>query len=266
MPRLAANLSTMFRETPFLERFERAAKAGFSAVEFQFAYVFDPADIRSRLIDNGLTAVLFNTPAGDWDRGERGLAALPARRDEYRTGVGQAIDLALELCCTRLHTLAGIVAPGADPEAMRRTYVDNLRFAAQFAAMSGIEMLIEPISEQAMPGYFLSSLAQAADIIDEAGEENLFIQYDLYHRRFEGPDLIAPLETHADTIRHVQIAGWPDRHEPGEGDPGWRGVFEALDLSDYAGFVGCEYFPAGRTEDGLGWARPWLRPAGEGTA
>jgi hydroxypyruvate isomerase len=259
LPRLAANLSTMFTDVPFLDRFERAARAGFDAVEFQFAYVFEPAEIARRLSDTGLTVALFNMPAGDWEHGDRGLACRPARREEFRTGVGQAIDLALDLGCRRLHMLAGAVGPGGDEELLRETYVDNLRYAAQFCAMSGIEVLIEPISRESMPGYFLTGLDMAADLIDEAGEDNVFLQYDLYHRRFVGADLVAPFLKHADAIRHVQIAGWPGRHEPDVGVIDWRGALEALDGAGYAGFVGCEYWPAGRTEDGLGWARPWLR-------
>ncbi|MBX3574639.1 MAG: TIM barrel protein [Mesorhizobium sp.] len=258
MPRLAANLSTMFADAPFLHRFERAAKAGFDAVEFQFAYVFDPAEIAARLSDTGLRLALFNMPAGDWEHGDRGLASRPARREEFRTGVGQAIDLALELGCKRLHMLAGVVTPDDDEDALRQTYVDNLRYAAQFCATAGIEVLIEPISRESFPAYFLSGLDMAADLIDEAGEENVFLQYDLYHRRFVGEDLVAPYLKHADRIRHVQVAGWPGRHEPDVGVLDWPAAFAALDAANYAGFVGCEYWPAGRTEDGLGWARPWL--------
>jgi hydroxypyruvate isomerase len=262
MPRLAANLSTMFTDAPFLDRFGRAAAVGFDAVEFQFAYVFDPAEIRDRLARHDLSLALFNMPAGDWDRGERGLACRAARRDEFRTGVGQAIDLALELGCTRLHMLAGLVAAGDDEEALRATYVDSLRYAAQFCATAGIDVLIEPISRESFPGYFLTGLDMAADLIDEAGEENVFIQYDLYHRRFVGEDLATPYRKHADRIRHVQVAGWPGRHEPDIGVLDYAAAFAALDAAGYAGFVGCEYFPVGVCEDGLGWARPWLgRPA-----
>lgn len=259
MPRLAANLTTMFTEVPFLDRFARAERAGFEAVEFQFPYAFDVADIRARLSDTGLRLVLFNMPPGDWAKGERGMAALPGREDEFRMGVALALDYALELGCTKLHALSGIAPDGVNAETLRRTFVDNLRYAAQFAAMSGVEVLIEPISRQSIPGYYLSSLGMAADMIDEAGEENLFLQYDLYHRRFAGADLAEPYEIHANVIRHVQIAGWPGRHEPDVGELDWRGALEALDLAGYDGFVGCEYTPAGKTEDGLGWARPWLR-------
>jgi len=258
MPRLAANLSTMFGDAPFLDRFARAAKAGFRAVEFQFPYAFEVADIRARLSDSDMQLVLFNTPPGDWDSGERGLAALPGRENGFRDGVARAIDTALDLGCRRLHVMAGLAAPNADAPAMRRTFVDNLRYAAQFAAMSEIEILIEPISAESIPGYFLTSIDQAADILDEAGEENLFIQYDLYHRSFAGPELIGPYQAHAERIRHIQIAGWPGRHEPDIGELAWRETLEELDVMGYDGFVGCEYVPAGRTEDGLGWARPWL--------
>lgn len=257
MPRFAANLSTMFGDAPFLDRFARAAKAGFKAVEFQFPYAFDVNDIRVRLSDADLQLVLFNTPAGDWDQGDRGLAALPGRENEFRDGVARALDAALDLGCRRLHVMAG-VGPDSDHTAMRRTYVENLRYAAQFAAMSEIEILIEPISTDTIPGYFLASMEQAADILDEAGEENLFLQYDLFHRSFVGSELIGPYQDHAERIRHIQIAGWPDRHEPDIGDLAWRETLEELDVLGYDGFVGCEYTPVGRTEDGLGWARQWL--------
>lgn len=258
MPRLAANLSTLFAEVPFLDRFERAARAGFSAVEFQFAYEIDVAEIAARLVDNGLSLALFNTPAGDWERGERGLAASPARVDAFRTGLSQALDRAIDLGCPRVHVLAGLTTGDADARAMREVYIDNLRYAAQFAALSGVEILIEPISRQAIPDYFLSGIDMAADIVDEVGEENLFIQYDLFHQRFEGAELADVFETHTQRIRHVQVAGWPHRHEPDEAAPEWRAAFAALDAAGYAGFVGCEYFPAGKTEQGLAWARPWL--------
>ncbi|MGB3501741.1 MAG: TIM barrel protein [Mesorhizobium sp.] len=258
MPRLSANLSTLFCDVPFLERFDRAAKAGFSAVEFQFPYEWSAADIRARMSDADVRLVLFNMPPGDFANGERGIAALPGRENEFRDGVARALDYALDLGCTRLHAMAGIAPPASDPEAMRRTFVDNLRYAAQFAALSQVEILIEPISHQSIPDYFLSSLDEAADILDEAGEDNLFIQYDLYHRSFTGPELIGPYQAYAERIRHIQIAGWPGRHEPDNGDMAWRETLEELDVVGYAGFVGCEYFPAARTEDGLGWASDWL--------
>ena len=257
MPRLAANLTTMFGEAPFLDRFALAARAGFRAVEFQFPYEFEIADIRDRLADNGLRLVLFNMPPGDWRTGERGIAALPGRESEFRDGLARALDYALDLGCQRLHALAGLT-PDGDAQRLRDTYLANLRYAAQFAGVSEIEVLIEPISRESIPGYFLDDLAMAADIVDEAGEANLFIQYDLVHQRFRGEDLVSPYLDHAQMIRHVQVAGWPDRHEPDAGAPEWRAAFEALDEAGYDGFVGCEYWPAGGTEAGLGWAAQWL--------
>ena len=248
----------MFGEAPFLDRFALAARAGFRAVEFQFPYEFEIADIRDRLADNGLRLVLFNMPPGDWRTGERGIAALPGRESEFRDGVARSLDYALDLGCTRLHALAGLTPDGADAQRMRDTYLANLRYAAQFAGVSEIEVLIEPISRESIPGYFLDDLSMAADIIDEAGEANLFIQYDLFHQRFRGEDLVSPYLDHAQTIRHVQVAGWPHRQEPDAGAPEWRAAFEALDEAGYDGFVGCEYWPAGGTEAGLGWAAQWL--------
>jgi hydroxypyruvate isomerase len=258
MPRLAANLSTMFGDSPFLDRFERAARAGFRAVECQFPYKWSAADIRDRLKDNGLQLVLFNLPPGDWEKGERGLAALPGRQNDFRDGLARALDYALDLGCTRLHAMSGILADKIVPEAMRDVYVDNLRYGAQFAALSQVEILIEPISLETIPGYFMNSLCLAGDVLDETGEDNLFIQYDLYHRSFVGRELIGPYQKYADRIRHIQIAGWPGRHEPDNGELAWRETLEELDVLGYDGFVGCEYLPAGRTEDGLGWARSWL--------
>ncbi len=259
MPRLSANLSTMFGDSPFLDRFERAAKAGFEAVECQFPYKWNAADIRDRLKDNDLQLVLFNLPPGDWEKGERGLAAIPGRETEFRDGVSRALDYALDLGCTKLHAMAGITGEN-NSDSRRQTYVGNLRYATQFAALSQVEILVEPISRETIPGYYLDSLCLAADIVDEAGEDNLFIQYDLYHRSFVGRELVGPYQKNADRIRHIQIAGWPGRHEPDNGELAWRETLEELDVLGYDGFVGCEYVPAGRTEDGLGWAKEWLRP------
>jgi len=260
MVRLAANLSTMFGEVSFLSRFERAAMHGFRAVECQFPYEYAASEIVEQLSDNDLRMVLINAPSGSWAKGERGLAALPGREDEFRSSMALAIDYATDLGCAQVHVMAGVAAPGMNPDAMAHTFVDNLRYAAQFAAMSNVAVLIEPISKEAMPGYFLSGIEQAADLIDEAGVDNLYLQYDLYHRSFAGPELIGTYQAYAELIRHVQIAGWPGRHEPDNGDLAWRETLEELDVLGYDGFVGCEYRPAARTEAGLGWARQWLGP------
>lgn len=263
MPRLAANLSMMFREVPFLERFERARAAGFPAVEFQFPYEHVTAAVRDALHAAGLPLVLFNMPPGDWASGDRGLAILPDRVHAFRNSVEIAIDHAIEFGCRKLHVMAGVGTASVDPALLRRTYVDNLRYAAQFCAGEGIDVLIEPLNATDFPGYFLTSVERAAEIIDEAGEPNLFLQYDLYHQSFAGPDLITPFLAHREMIGHVQIAGFPGRHEPDVGQMDAEGVLAALDAGGYGGFVGCEYVPAGRTEEGLGWARRWLRPAEE---
>lgn len=259
MPRLSANLSTLFGDSPFLDRFGRAAKAGFKAVECQFPYKWRATDIRDRLKDNDLQLVLFNLPPGDWEKGERGLAALPGRESDFRDGLTRALDYALDLGCTRLHALSGIVGGEVDEDVSRMSYIANLRYAAQFASLSQVEVLIEPISQETIPGYFMDSLCLASDVLDESGEDNLFIQYDLYHRSFVGRELIGPYQKHADRIRHIQIAGWPGRHEPDIGELAWRETLEELDVLGYDGFVGCEYIPAGGTEAGLGWARTWLK-------
>lgn len=264
MPRLAANLSTLFTDAPFCERFGRARTAGFSAVEFQFPYAHDKEAVTAALQEAALPLVLFNMPPGDWSAGERGIAVLPDRVHAFRQSVETAIDWAIGLGCRRLHVMAGISPPGVAEETVRRLYIDNLRYAAQFCAGSGIDVLIEPLNERDFPGYFLASVEQAADIIDETGEPNIFLQYDLYHRCFDGADLVSPFLAHRDMIRHVQIAGFPGRHEPDVGQMDFRTVFDALDAAFYEGWIGCEYVPVGRTEAGLGWAAPWLRPTGGG--
>ena len=253
MPRFAANLTMMFTEVPFLDRFEPAAQAGFKAVEFLFPYAFEAGEIQRRLADNGLKLVLHNLPAGDWDAGERGIACHPDRVDEFRAGVGRAIAYAQVLGVRQLNCLAGKAPAGVSDELLRSTFVDNLRFAAHALKAAGLKLLIEPINTFDIPGFYLNRTTQAADILAEVGADNAFIQYDIYHaQRMEG-ELAATLQKHLPRIGHVQLADNPGRNEPGTGEIHYPFLFAHLDRIGYDGWVGCEYKPATTTPAGLGW-------------
>lgn len=246
MPRFAANLSWLFTELPFPDRFGAAARAGFRAVEFLFPYEHSPEDVAGWLCESQLDCVLFNLPPGDWAAGERGIAAMPGREAEFATSLDVALGYARALGVTRLHAMAGI---GGD----RATYIANLRCAAARCAEAEITLLIEPINPRDMPGYHLASLADAVVIIEAVGAPNLKVQADLYHLQITGGDLSTSLRKHAALVGHVQIASVPDRHEPDEGEIDYRHLFGVLDEIGYDGSIGCEYRPRGRTEDGLGW-------------
>jgi hydroxypyruvate isomerase len=253
MLRFAANVSMLFPEAPFLERFALAQRAGFRAVECQFPYEAPAAEIRARLDDLGLAMVLHNLPAGDWAAGERGLACLPQRVDEFRAGVPRAIAYAHALGVTQLNCLAGIAPTGAEARASRRALVDNLRHAARALAAEGLRLLVEPINTFDVPGFFVDRAAQCVALLDEVGEPNVFLQYDAYHvQRTEG-GLAPTLARFLPRIAHVQVADHPGRHEPGTGGIDFEYLFEALERGGYDGWIGCEYKPAGRTEDGLAW-------------
>lgn len=253
MPRFAANLTMMFTERPFPERFGAAARAGFSAVEFLFPYDYPPADVAGWLREHGLENVLFNLPPGDWAAGERGLTAVPGREAEFRAGVARALAYADALGTPRLHTMAGLVPPGASRADCRRVYVENVRYAARALQPSGRTLLLEAINPRDMPGFFLNSQHEAHALRAEIAEPNVKVQMDFYHAQIVDGDLAKTFTANAADIGHVQIAGVPDRHEPDEGEVNFRYVFELLDKAGYDGWVGCEYRPKGRTEDGLGW-------------
>jgi hydroxypyruvate isomerase len=253
MPRFAANLTMLFTEVPFLDRFERAAKAGFDAVEFLFPYAYDAEAIRQRLEIHGLKLVMHNLQAGDWDAGERGIACLPDRVDEFRTGVGQGIEHARALGVGQLNCLAGKAPAGVAEDLLRRTFVENLRYAAHALEKAGLRLLIEPINTFDIPGFYLSRTSQAIGILDEVGADNAFLQYDIYHaQRMEG-ELAATLQKHLARIGHVQLADNPGRNEPGTGEINYPFLFAHLDRIGYGGWIGCEYKPAATTEAGLGW-------------
>lgn len=259
MPRFSANLSLLFTEVPFLERFAAAADAGFSAVECQFPYAWAADDIATALARSKLQLVLHNLPAGAWEQGERGIACHPARIDEFRAGVRQAIEYAQALGCPRLNCLAGLLPAGVSPALAHRTLVDNLRHAAQALADAGLQLLVEPVNHFDMPGFVLNYTAQAAALLDEVGAPNLLIQYDVYHaQRMEG-ELAATLAHHLPRIGHIQIADNPGRHEPGSGEIHYHWLFGHLDRIGYSGWVGCEYRPAAGTLAGLGWCQGYLR-------
>ncbi len=262
MPRFAANLSMLFTEHPFLDRFERAARAGFGAVEFLFPYAHTPGEVAARLKGNRLQCVLHNLPAGDWDAGERGIACLPDRIDEFRDGVARAIEYASALGAPQLNCLAGKAPLGADEKMLRQTFVANLKYAAAELKKAKLKLLIEPINTYDIPGFFLNRTAQALAIMDEAGADNLFLQYDIYHAQRSEGELAATLHKQLARIAHVQIADNPGRNEPGTGEINYPFLFGHLAKIGYAGFIGCEYKPANGTEAGLGWleqARRQLR-------
>jgi hydroxypyruvate isomerase len=255
MPRFAANLTMLFTELPFLDRFEAAAKAGFKAVEFLFPYPYAVAELKDRLTANGLTLVLHNLPAGDWDAGERGIACLPERAGEFREGVAKAIDYGTALGVPQLNCLAGKAPAGVADAVLRETFVGNLRYAAAELKKAGLKLLMEPINTYDIPRFYLNRTAQAIALIDEVGSDNLFVQYDIYHaQRMEG-ELIATMQKHLSRIAHIQLADNPGRNEPGTGEIHYGNVFKALDRMGYTGWIGCEYKPATTTEAGLGWLK-----------
>ncbi|MBI3146512.1 MAG: hydroxypyruvate isomerase family protein [Pseudogulbenkiania sp.] len=257
MPQFAANLTMMYTEHDFLDRFAAAAKDGFHAVEYLFPYDYDAGEITARLREYGLTQALFNLPPGDWAAGERGIAALPGREDEFAESVELALGYAEATGCRRLHAMAGLEPQGADPAAMRATFIASLHLAARRCAAHGITLLIEPINNRDMPGYFLNYQQQAHDIVAEVGEPNLKVQMDWYHCQIMEGDIAMRLRRHFAGVGHVQIAGVPERHEPDTGELNYPYLYALLDELGYDGYVGCEYRPRAGTSAGLGWFQPY---------
>lgn len=253
MPKFAANLSTMYTEHAFLDRFGKAAADGFRGVEFLFPYDFPASDIRARLDEHMLTQVLFNFPPGDWAGGERGIASLPGRQDEFKRGVETALSYAQALAVRRLHIMAGLIHPDQDPARHREVFLENLAYAAHQAAQYGITVLIEPINTRDMPGYFLHHQKEAHAICAELDASNLKVQFDLYHCQIMEGDLATTMRRDIAGIGHMQIAGVPGRHEPDIGEINYPYLFELMDELGYDGWVGCEYRPQAGTSDGLGW-------------
>ena len=258
MPRFAANLSMMYTEVPFLDRFAACARDGFRAVEFLFPYEHPAAEIAARLRDNGLQQVLFNAPPGDFGAGERGIASLPGREPEFRRGIETAIEYAVALGCPRLHVMAGLVRDPAQRETQWATYAERIAWAAQRLAQAGLDTLIEPINTRDIPGYLLNTQAQAHDLRAQIGEPRLKVQMDLYHCQIVEGDVAMKIRRHIDGVGHVQIAGVPQRHEPDLGELHHPYLFSVLDEVGYTGWIGCEYRPRAGTSAGLGWIRPWL--------
>ena len=258
MPKFAANLSMLYGEHDFLDRFAAAAKDGFQGVEYLFPYAFEKEVLAEALKTNKLTQVLHNMPAGNWDAGERGLACLPDRVGEFQDGVGTAIDYAKALGCKQLHAMAGLRPEHADPDELDRTYIDNLRFAAKETEKAGIKLLIEAINTIDIPGFYLSTSAQAFAVIETVGSDNLFFQYDIYHMQIMEGDLVRTIEKNLAKIAHMQLADNPGRNEPGTGEINYPFVFDAIDRMGYKGWIGCEYKPKAGTTAGLGWMRPYM--------
>lgn len=256
MTRFSANLSMLFTEVDFPDRFERAARAGFRAVEFMSPYPWKKEELLALLKKNGLEQVLFNLPAGNWEAGERGIACLAGREGEFREGVGRAVEYAGALGCKLVNCLVG-KAPAEAPEKARRTLVDNLRYAAAALDKEGIRLLIEPLNPQDVPGFYLYGTRGALQLIEEVGHPNLFLQYDVYHMQIVEGNLMRTIQTNLARIAHIQIADNPGRNEPGTGEIHFPNLFAFLDRIGYGGWIGCEYKPAGKTEDGLGWMKPY---------
>ncbi|HOE42837.1 MAG TPA: hydroxypyruvate isomerase family protein [Rhodoferax sp.] len=274
MPRFAANLTLLYPELPFLDRFEAAARDGFSAVEYLFPYAWPKSELLARLRGNGLQQVLFNAPPGGvdgptsvqaWDNGCRGLAAVPGREAEFRQGMALALDYCAALACPRLHVMAGLLPSGLARDSLLPVIAANLRWACEQAAMLGVTLLIEPINLRDMPGFYLNRQEQAHHILDAVGAPNLQVQMDLYHCQITEGDIATKLRRYLPTGRvgHIQVAGVPERHEPDVGELNYPYLFSLIDTLGYSGWVGCEYRPrlaaqVNGTSAGLSWRAPWL--------
>lgn len=259
MPRFAANLSMMFTEVPFLERYEKAAKAGFTAVEYLFPYAFSPEEVGKPLAAHGLKQVLFNLSPGDWDKGERGLAALPGRGDEFTKSLETALGYVKATKVPMVHCMAGYPPKDADFAEVERLYKANLAKAADFFAPHGVSVGIEPINQRSMPGYFLRTVAQAVGYIEELGRSNIKLQFDFFHVQMEEGCVTLKLRENYNHVGHCQLAGAPERHEPDQSELDYGYIFTVVDELGYPGYIGCEYTPANGTEAGLGWFAPYRR-------
>ena len=258
MPKFAANLTMMFNEVDFIDRFEAAAQAGFTAVEYLFPYDHHKERLVEELGRQGLRQVLHNLPAGDWAGGERGIACHPGRTGEFQEGVGRAIEYATALGCPQVNCLAGVPPEGVEADMLIETLLANLAFAAAELETAGIRLLMEPINTRDIPGFFVNSTDQAKAIMERVGSDNLSLQYDVYHMQIMEGDLARTIESSMEVIRHVQVADNPGRHEPGTGEINYPFIFERLDDLGYSGWVGCEYVPSASTAEGLSWIRPYL--------
>lgn len=257
MPRFAANLSTMFNEYNFLDRFKAAAHAGFKGVEYLFPYDFNPTDIKAELDEHGLKQVLFNMTAGNWEMGERGMACIPERINEFKESVEQSIEYAKVLECKQIHCMMGITPQGTAKDVLLQTVLDNLQYAADKFRDENIKLLIEPINTRDIPGYYLSHTADALNLITEIDANNILLQYDIYHMQIMEGDLAMTIKENLASIAHIQIADTPGRHEPGTGEINYPFLFKLLDDVGYQGWIGCEYFPRTTTLDSLKWCEAY---------
>lgn len=257
MPKFCANLTTLFNEVEFMERFELASKVGFEGVEYLFPYAYDKEELVEQLDRYGLVQVLHNLPAGDWEAGERGIACHPDRVGEFQDGVGQAIEYATMLDCKKVNCLAGTTPEGVDADKVRSTFIENLSFAADKLSDAGIKLLIEPINTRDFPGFYLSNTSQAMDIIKAVDSPNLGLLYDVYHMQIMEGDLAKTIARVLSKLEHVQIADNPGRHEPGTGEIYFPFLLAFIDYLDYQGWIGCEYKPDGNTVKGLKWIKPF---------
>ena len=249
----------LFGEVPFLERFEAAATAGFQSVEYLFPYDYDREILRRQLRDHALVQVLHNLPGGNWAAGERGIACLPDRVDEFKAGVDKAIDYATALDCTRVNCLAGIQTPAVPASAARETFTRNVEYAASRLKAAGIQLMIEPINTRDVPGFFLNTTRQALDVIAAVGSHNVFVQFDIYHMQIMEGNVASTIEKHLPSIGHMQLADVPGRHEPGTGEIDYGSLFDLVDRIGYGGWIGCEYIPLAGTSNGLHWAKDYLK-------
>jgi hydroxypyruvate isomerase len=257
MPKFCANLTMLFNEVDFLDRFEKAAKAGFKGVEYLFPYAWKKEQLVEKLGAFGLSQALHNLPAGDWNKGERGIACLPGRETEFQEGVGKAIEYAKALKCPQVNCLAGLTPAGVPADKVRKTLVANLRFAAAALEKEGIRLLLEALNDKDVPGFYLVRTADVLALIKEVGHANVYVQYDVYHMQIMEGNLTKTIQANLDKIAHIQIADNPGRNEPGTGEINYPNLFKAIDAAGYKGWIGCEYKPAGKTEDGLGWVKSY---------
>ncbi|MFP6777520.1 MAG: 2-oxo-tetronate isomerase, partial [Alphaproteobacteria bacterium] len=257
MPKFAANLNFLFQDIDFLDRFAAAAENGFQAVEYLFPYEYPPDQLKQALAKHGLVQALFNLSPGDWNAGDRGLAALPGRETEFRAAVNLAGKYAEALACKQVHVMAGIVPEGAQRDPYEECYIANLSYAADYFAARGVRTLIEPLNSFDMPGYLLNGSKQARRVIKAVGSDNLYLQYDVYHLQIMEGNLAHSFERDLDITSHIQIAGVPGRHEPVIGEINYPYLFALFDRLGYDGWVGCEYRPGGETRAGLDWAREY---------
>ncbi|MBI4332286.1 MAG: hydroxypyruvate isomerase [Chloroflexi bacterium] len=259
MPRFSANLTWMFNEVDFLKRFERVARAGFKGVEYMFPYEYEKYQLRELLDRYGLEQAVLNLPAGNWEAGERGIACLPGREKEFQEGVIQAVDYAQALRCHRMNCLVGIMPSGVPARRVRQTAVKNLRFAATALQKEGIRLLVEALNDQDVPGFYLVHTQEVMDLIKEVKHPNTWLQYDIYHMQVMEGNLTKTIRDNVGRIAHMQLGDVPGRHEPGTGEINFTNLFRFIDDSGYDGWIGCEYKPAGTTEDGLRWVKPYFK-------